>query len=338
MNVRKLLDWRKVLIYSHRWMGIAFGLLFVSWFVSGIAFMYWGMPNMSAKERLDHQKSVDLSKARLSPKEVAEIQNLRAGPFRIEMLGDRPVYRFGRNRVFADTGDLVNPEGLDQEQAVELIRRWVPEHAATVRYDAYLEDSDQWTLQNAQRNQMPLHRVALNDDAGTYYYVAEATGEIAMKTTRASRFKGFWSGVLHWVYFTPLRKHTYGWTQFIIWGSFIGALMCLTGLVAGVWRLSIKGRFRQRHQLSHTPYAGLMRWHHYSGLLFGLFSFTWIISGAFSVNPFDMFSAGRATQGRTRDVVAGGRFKSDEITLVGLRRAMDVMSQQFAAKEIDVQQ
>src|SRR5437762_10301813 len=98
MNVRKLLDWRKVLIYSHRWMGIAFGLLFVSWFVSGIAFMYWGMPNMTAKERLDHQKPVDLSKARLSPKEIADIQNLLAGPFRIEMFGDRPVYRFGRDR------------------------------------------------------------------------------------------------------------------------------------------------------------------------------------------------------------------------------------------------
>ena len=30
----------------------------------------------------------------------------------------------------------------DRQRAVEIIRQWVPEHAATVRYDAYLEESD----------------------------------------------------------------------------------------------------------------------------------------------------------------------------------------------------
>jgi hypothetical protein len=140
-------------------------------------------------------------------------------------------------------------DAVNREQAIERIRKWVPEHASTVRYDAYLEDSDQWTLQSAQRSQMPLHRIALDDQADTYYYVAENTGEIVMKTDRASRFKGFWSGVLHWVYFTPLRKNGYAWNQFIIWGSFAGGLMCLTGLVAGVWRLSLKARFRQRARL-----------------------------------------------------------------------------------------
>ena len=142
MNIRKLLDWRKLLIYSHRWMGIAFGLLFVSWFISGIAFMYWGMPGLSAKERLDHQLPVDLSLAQLSPAEAAAKNGIRPNGLRLEMRGSRPVYRFGNTLVYADTGEAAQP-GANAEEAVAIVRRWAPEHASTARYDAFLEDSDQ---------------------------------------------------------------------------------------------------------------------------------------------------------------------------------------------------
>jgi len=339
MNARKLLDWRKLLIYTHRWMGIAFGLLFLSWFVSGIAFMYWGMPNISTKERLDHLKPIDLSTARIAPADAARAHDVRAASLRIEMKDDRPVYVFGRNAVYADTGERVDVSGADRDQAVEIIRKRAPEHALTIRYDTYLEDSDQWTLQSAQRNQMPVHRISVGDPRDTYYYVAERTGEIVMKTDRVSRFKGFWSGVLHWVYFTPLRKHTYGWNQFIIWGSFAGGLMCLTGIAVGVWRLSLKARFRRKGQHSHSPYSGLMRWHHYSGLLFGLMTFTWIISGAFSVNPFGMFSSGRGGLSREqRELLTGGRLKLESVTVDGLRAGLAKICEHFMPKQIDVQQ
>jgi hypothetical protein len=341
MNIRKLLDWRKLLIYSHRWMGIAFGLLFVSWFISGIAFMYWGMPALTLKERLDHQKPIDLSSASLSPLDAARQNEIQPASLRIEMEGDRPIYRFGRDSaVYADTGEAVPVPGADAQQAVGIVRRWVPQHAATVRYDAYLEDSDQWTLQSAQRSQLPAHRVAVGDDAGTYYYVSEASGELIMKTDRVSRFKGFWSGVLHWVYFVPLRRHAYAWNQFIIWGSFAGGVMCLSGIVAGLWRLSLSGRFRQRQKRSHSPYTGFMRWHHYSGLLFGLFSFTWIVSGAFSVNPFNMFSSGRGRglSRQERDVLTGGALKLERASVDSLRAGLAEIDKEFAPKQIDIQQ
>jgi hypothetical protein len=340
MNARKLLDWRKLLIYSHRWMGIAFGLLFVSWFISGIAFMYWGMPAVSPSERQAHQKPVDLSTASVTPLDAANRNEIRPTSLRIEMEGDRPVYSFGRTSVYADTGELVLVAGADQQQAVEIIRKWAPEHAARVRYDKYLEDSDQWTLQSAQRNTMPVHRIALDDAADTYYYVSEGSGEVVMKTDRVSRFKGFWSGVLHWVYFVPLRKNGYAWNQFIIWGSFAGAVMCLSGLAAGIWRLSVSGRFRQKGRQSHSPYSGMMRWHHYSGLLFGLVSFTWIISGAFSVNPFGMFSSARAgaLSREDRDVLTGGPLKIAGASIDSLRAGLAEISRHFVPKQIDVQQ
>jgi hypothetical protein len=249
MNVRKLLDWRKLLIYSHRWMGIAGGLLFVSWFISGVVIMYKGMPELTAEERLAHLPPVDLSAARLSPVEAAAEWGIDPTRVRIEMFYDgRPIYRFqGGTVVFAEDGTM--PPGATAEEAVEFVKRWAPRHAATVEYDGYLEDSDQWTLQAAQRQYMPLHRIALRDPADTYYYVSEYTGEPVMKTDRESRWWGFWSAVLHWVYFVPLRRETYWWNQFIIWGSFAGAVMCLSGIFIGIWRFSPGGRFRQSTRL-----------------------------------------------------------------------------------------
>ncbi len=88
-----------------------------------------------------------------------------------------------------------------------LVRRFVPEHAETLRYERRLTDSDQWTLQNVMRNNMPLHRIALGDGAGTEYYVSEKTGEPVVRTTATGRFWGYLGAVLHWLYFTPLRRH-----------------------------------------------------------------------------------------------------------------------------------
>lgn len=336
MNPRKLLDWRKLLIYSHRWMGIAGGLLFVAWFVSGIVIMYKGMPSLSAGERLAHMLPVDLSKASLTPIEAARRHQLRPSSLRIEMRGDRPVYRFQGSAVYADTGELV-VGGANAWEALRVIRKWVPEHASTIRYNARLEDSDQWTLQSATRQYMPLHRIALGDAADTYYYVSERTGEPVMKTDRQSRWWGFWSAVLHWVYFTPFRRHTFLWNQFIIWGSFVGCIMCLTGLVTGIWRLSPSARFRQKRVASHSPYSGWMRWHHYAGLLFGVVSFTWILSGALSVNPYG-WSPGTGPTRQQREAASGGPVNLEPITVEALRAATAAIRPSFAPKEIDVLQ
>src|SRR6185295_3513098 len=96
---------------------------------------------------------------------------------------------------------------LSADEALAIVRRFVPEHAATLRYQRRLTDADQWTLQSVIRNTMPMHRLALGDAAGTEYYVSEATGEPVLTTTASGRFWGYMSAVLHWLYFTPLRRN-----------------------------------------------------------------------------------------------------------------------------------
>jgi len=334
MNIRKLLDWRKLLIYTHRWMGIFFGIVFTVWFVSGVVFMYVGMPQLSARERLGHMKPLDLSTVRVSPAEAANLNGLDSARLRIEMYYDgRPIYRFGATSIYADTGDPV--PGANAFGALDVVRRWVPEHAGTVAYDDYLEDSDQWTLQGAQRQFMPLHRISVGDAAGTVYYISEITGEPVMKTDRRARFWGFWSAVLHWTYFTPLRRHTEFWNQLITWGSIIGALMCLSGIVIGIWRLGLKARYRRRGGIqSHSPYSGWMLWHHYAGLIFGFLSFTWAFSGALSLGPFQALRGTPTTQ-EQRKAVSGGRTNMDAITIDRMQASLAAFAPSFTPKELE---
>ena len=42
----------RVLVYTHRWLGIAGCLLFIGWFISGVVMMYARMPGLASEERL----------------------------------------------------------------------------------------------------------------------------------------------------------------------------------------------------------------------------------------------------------------------------------------------
>jgi hypothetical protein len=215
-----------------------------------------------------------------------------------------------------------------------LLRRFVPEHAATQRYDRRLTDSDQWTLQNIIRTNMPLHRIALGDADGTEYYVSEKTGEPVLRTTAHGRFWGYLSAVLHWLYFTPLRRHAEFWNSFVVWASLIGTAMCGVGIVLGIWRYSLSGRFRLQRAPSHTPYSGWMKWHHYAGLVFGFFACTWAFSGALSLGPFDFLKASPPSRA-FREAAAGGPIDLSPLTVARIQAVAATVERSFAAKELD---
>jgi hypothetical protein len=337
VNIRKLLDWRKALIYTHRWMGVALTLVFVIWFFSGIVFIYVGMPTLPAEERLKRMEPLDVSTLAITPAQAAAAVDMAtASRVRIAMHDGRPVYRLldGSNwrMVYADTG--VPLRGLSPDEAMTLMRRFVPEHAGTLEYETRLTDSDQWTLQSVIRNNMPLHRIALNDEAGTEFYVSEKTGEPVISTTSRGRFWGYLSAVLHWLYFTPLRRNAEFWNSFVVWSSLIGTVMCGMGIVLGIWRYSTAKRFRLRGQPAHSPYAGWMKWHHYAGLIFGFFGCTWAFSGALSLSPFDVLKASPPTRA-FREAASGGPIDLSPVTVDRIKAAAATIGRSFTPKELD---
>src|SRR5262245_55575465 len=108
-------NWRRILIYTHRWLGIAGCLVFLVWFVSGVVMMYARMPRLTAEERLARLAPVDVSALRVPPTDAAQTAGIVPERFRIGSLDGRPVYRFLSKglwtTVFADTGERLTEIG-----------------------------------------------------------------------------------------------------------------------------------------------------------------------------------------------------------------------------------
>src|SRR5215471_5446831 len=121
---------RKFLILTHRYLGIVVCLLFVMWFVSGIAMIFArGMPSLTADARIQHLPPLDIAAVQLTAAEAAEKAQLDRAPNRVTLLTvmDRPAYRFSAGRssvtVFADTGDPLDV--LGQPEAIKIAGRFM---------------------------------------------------------------------------------------------------------------------------------------------------------------------------------------------------------------------
>jgi hypothetical protein len=272
----------------HRYLGLVFCLIFVIWFASGLVMIYVRMPQYDPAERVSRLAPLDPATIRLTPADALAHAQLGEGPARIVLstYRSRPVYRFlvaGEwVTVFADDGSVL--ESLSADAALDIVRDAFPEQRGAAHVVETLDEPDQWSIETSFRSTGPLHVVSLGDSAATSIYVASSTGDIALKTDRTSRFWGYAGPVMHWFYFRPLRVHGPLWANVIVYGSLVGCVLCIVGLVIGLYRYSVSRRLR--HGLSSTPYMGWLGWHHYAGLTFGLITLTWVFSGMLSMEPW----------------------------------------------------
>ena len=309
----------------------------MAWFVSGIVLMYAGMPTLSVEERLERLPPIDLSAARVTPAEAARRHGLSPDRLWIAMLGDRPVYRFVERgltmTVFADEGERL--ERLTADEAMAAAPRGTPStrHPCAMRLDCVRPTRGRFRAKQF----LPLHKVALGDAGDTHLYLSDRTGEPVMKTSRWTRGLAYVGAVVHWLYFTPFRRHGAIWVQSVSWLSIVGCVLCLSGLAWGLWRWSPGQRYRLRRHRSQTPYAGLMRWHHYAGLVFGLTTFTWTLSGALSLDPWNWHPSNSPTAAQ-RTAVSGGPLRLGMMTLDRIRHAASTMAGAVGPKELEVVQ
>ena len=295
-----MIAFQRWLIWTHRYVGIPLSVLFVLWFASGIVMMYTGdMPLLTPQERLDRLAPLDPSRVRLTPAAAAAQGSVRQPPGSAVLLTvmGRPAYRFDGITVFADTGALLPPVGLDSAQMVA--RRFSAAPAGAIVHEGLVERPDQWTL--VARPALPAHKFRVDDDAGTELYVSRRTAEVAMVTTRRDRLLAWLGAIPHWFYLPALRVDRPLWEGVIVWTSAIGCLIAITGLLLGVirfrWRRPPDGQPR-------IPYVGWMRWHYLTGVVFGVLTLTWVFSGLLSVQPFAWMTV-RGLQVPS-DAVSGG--------------------------------
>ena len=78
-----------------------------------------------------------------------------------------------------------------------------------------------------------------------------------------------------------------------------------------------------------------MRWHHYGGLFFGVFSFTWVFSGGLSMDPWDWHS-GTSQTPLQRDGVMGGSPRLGPLQVRQLQAGLSILADEFEPKELEV--
>lgn len=273
----------RFLFLAHRYLGIAVGLLMLIWTLSGIIMMYQGYPELDSAERRALLAPIELAACCATPPQpvftergfraaqlemqagtpVLRVTPLAQAPVSYELEGGRPLLRIDGNQARAI--------------AAAFAARRYP--GSSVSLDAEI-DTDQWTVTGAYNFHRPLYRYRLGDDAGTELYVSSRNGEIVQLTTTRERVWGYLGAVIHWLYPTVLRQHGAVWSQTVIWLSVLGIFLTAIGLYIGI------RQFLRRNTGRVSPYRGMALLHHYSGLLFGVLTLTWVLSGLFSMNPW----------------------------------------------------
>jgi uncharacterized iron-regulated membrane protein len=280
------------LVVLHRYLGIAVGVMMLVWFASGIVMMYVEFPRQTEPERVRALAPIPWDKccrvaAGLIPDD-AQIYRIQ-----VEAILGTPVMRLRRPPRPDRVVDLMEGVG---------VLRFTPEDASAIAGDAMariqpkpgivaaeLIDTDQWTISGYNANR-PLHRLMFDDPDHTTLYVSSTNGEIVLRTTATQRFWNWFGTIPHWLYFSALRSDGPLWSTTVIWASLLGSFLTLLGLYLGI------AQFRRGKDGKLSPYRGWFYWHHLAGLVFGIFTLTFVVSGLISMNPWG-FLEGRGGGG-----------------------------------------
>jgi hypothetical protein len=295
----------RILVFLHRYLGVVVGVLMTSWCLSGFVMMYSPYPQLTNEQRI----------AALAPLQFAQCCALEripaaalqaSGGFRVQMLGARPVLRLaGRGAGSFDLRSGAPLQDVSEPEALQVAEGYARAHGigGSARSLGRIA-SDQWTVEGS-RGRAPLFHIAFDDAAANELYVASDSGELLQHTTRAQRFWGWLGAVPHWLYPTVLRANGALWASVVVWTSLLGCFLTVAGLWLGTQR------WLQRPHGRNTPYLGLWKWHHISGLLFGLLTLTWVASGLFSMQPWGFLDsdAGIAERRQLAGHMDGGQLR-----------------------------
>ncbi len=262
----------------HQVTGIILCLMFFVWFVSGIVLIFVGFPHASREERFLH----------LKPFTVTDVQNILPlpdsikGSFELEKQGDRPVYRVSAGKRAQQVFDACTLEPIPVFSEGSCRRVAESFLGCPIGKTVKIDRLDQWMPWSYYQPLLPIYKFYMANARHTVLYVSTKTGAIVQQTDRQSRWLARVGAIPHWIYFRSLRLQVERWNQVIIWISSIGLLVSLSGMIAGMIRLN--SRKKRKRTGSITPYKKFWyKWHHLTGFFFGIFVFTFLLSGLFSV-------------------------------------------------------
>lgn len=267
----------KILRTVHRISGTFLSLLFLMWFLTGIVMMYHKFPSASREEKMS--KMEPLRDSLPSLKTVLEKEGLSSDSLRsasiYRYLGTT-CYDFGKSVVKVDSSESYTLS--DNQYIAKVVSLWC---SSDVKKVDTLNRLEQWIPFGRLKADFPIYKYYFADNDNTQLYISSKSKEVLQCTTRSERIWAWFGAIPHWVYFTWLRQDVETWKEVIIWLSIVGMIMLLSGLWLAIrsFRISCKQGRGVRSPYKKRWY----RWHHVFGTVFGLFLFTWIMSGMYSL-------------------------------------------------------
>jgi hypothetical protein len=283
----------RVLLFIHRYLAVAVGLLMALWCLSGFVMLYQQYPELTEAERLRGlaplrlagccqagflSDDVPIADLRIQMQRGVPVL-LREGEVPIDLASGLPLRDPSQQDLLAIAADHAAASGWTAKP------RWMGEGGI-----------DQWTLLSASPDQR-LARVALDDAAGTQLHLDRDTGDLLQDTTRRERVLSWLGAIPHWLYPMALRRHPALWSGIIVWTATIGVFLVATGLYVGIARW-------QRRGSRASPFRGWWYWHHIAGLVFGVLALTWVFSGLLTMNPWGLLE-GSGIGSRVRPQLTG---------------------------------
>lgn len=287
----------KLFQFLHKWLGFLMAPLMVMWFLSGFVMMYHSFPRV---ERASVLKTLD----DLSPSDTLPHPAEALALYRRATSPDATIVSVGMEKrkgeilffLSGSDGDLLlrssdgkpypdtPPSVADLKELSHKITGHTLSEIDTITH------LDQWVPFAGRREDLPFYRAKISDEVGTEIYFSGRDGSVLQETDARSRLMSYIGAIPHWLYFRPIREHIDLWIKLFVILGIVGCIMILSGMIIGIYR---SRQAKKKGIGKWTPYRDIWyKWHHISGLFFGIVVLTWMFSGWMSLDKLPEWLSG----------------------------------------------